>query len=128
MITTTKSAAEKFHTRLKQCFEKKGINQREFASRIGYNQMAFSAAMAGKAIPRALTVRAIAIELGVTTDFLLGLTEYERDNHAKNDPLYQQITKLTDRDRKVAELFLTTLVQAKENEIRTNRKRAARSL
>lgn len=66
-----------FCERLKEIRQKLNLNQTQFAEKIGVSQAAIARWESGVHIPNIVSLKNIALALGVTSDFLLGLDDYE---------------------------------------------------
>ena len=66
-----------FCDRLKEIRQKLNLNQTQFAARIGVSQAAIARWESGVHIPNIVSLKNIALALGVTSDFLLDLDDYE---------------------------------------------------
>lgn len=60
--------------RLKYCLEKRGITQKDFADRMNVMEMTVSKWINGKSQPRADYIVVMCRKLGVSADWLLGMT------------------------------------------------------
>ena len=69
-----------FSKRLKGQLDKKGMTQRELAEKIGATEVSVSRYVSGQRIPKATVLLKIAMALGVSTDYLLGVEEKGADN------------------------------------------------
>lgn len=64
-----------FSKRLKQLIYERGFTQNSFANRVGVTRQAVSQYCNGETNPKADKLMKIAIELGVSSDYLLGLSK-----------------------------------------------------
>lgn len=64
--------------RLKYSLEIRKLTQKEFAQRINVTESAISRYINDERVPRADTLVSICRELGVSADWLLGMTESEK--------------------------------------------------
>lgn len=60
-------------TRLLICLDEKDLTQGEFAEKLGYSTAAVSAWISGKREPRISALKNMAVILGCSTDYLLGI-------------------------------------------------------
>ena len=67
---------EKFIERLKALREEKGVSQAQLSKATGLSQSAIAFWETGKRIPNAQAIIILARYFGVTTDYLLGETDY----------------------------------------------------
>lgn len=66
----------KFSTRLKELRESKGISQKQLAIELGYTQVCISRWESGNRQPELDDVISVAMFFKVTTDYLLGLSDF----------------------------------------------------
>ena len=66
----------KFSIRLKELRENKGISQKQLAQELGYTQVCISRWESGNRQPEIDDIIAVALFFNVTTDYLLGLTDF----------------------------------------------------
>lgn len=64
--------------RLKYSLKIRKLTQKEFAQRTNITESAMSRYISGERVPRADTLVSICRELGVSADWLLGMTESEK--------------------------------------------------
>ncbi|MEP7284378.1 MAG: helix-turn-helix transcriptional regulator [Chloroflexota bacterium] len=67
--------------RLKTLREQRGWTQRELAQRAGIGDSQINKYEAGSHDPSATSIKSIAEQLGVSTDYLLGLTDHPRGSY-----------------------------------------------
>lgn len=67
---------DKFIERLKALREEKGVSQAQLSKATGLSQSAIAFWETGKRIPNAQAIIILARYFGVTTDYLLGETDY----------------------------------------------------
>lgn len=84
-----------FGTQFKIAMEKRGIKQKDLADTIGVSKKALSDYARGKSQPTASVIAAIARELNVSADFLLGL-KHEFTPLRTEDPLAEEIQIIRD--------------------------------
>lgn len=60
--------------RIRACRDRLGLSQRELATRMGRDQVTLSRWELGKAVPSASALGDLSSALGVTTDYLLGVS------------------------------------------------------
>lgn len=68
---------EIFCERLKEIRQKLNLNQTECANKVGVSQAAIARWESGVHIPNIVSLKNIAVALGVTSDFLIGLDDFE---------------------------------------------------
>ena len=66
----------KFSIRLKELRESKGISQQQLANKLGYTQVCISRWESSNRQPNLDDVIIVAMFFNVTTDYLLGLTDF----------------------------------------------------
>ncbi len=66
-----------FCERLKEVRQKLNLNQTQCANKVGVSQAAIARWESGVHIPNIVNLKNIALALGVTSDFLLGLDDFE---------------------------------------------------
>jgi transcriptional regulator with XRE-family HTH domain len=82
------------HERIKAERNKKGLSQRELSDYFNVTQQAVGTWETGKASPDAITLSKLADFFGVTTDYLLGRSDYQKSEknfetvaaHRTDDP------------------------------------------
>ena len=75
MIMTATPTPQKVAQRIRMQAARMGISHAELAKRIGISKTAMNEITKGRNFPRAQTLAALAVEFGVTTDYLLGLSD-----------------------------------------------------
>lgn len=92
-----------FAARLRDCWIKSGIQQKELAIRMGLSPARLNAYLRGNVEPPIDILRRLCSEFGVSSDYLIGLTDVASQSvHAARDPL----TDLTPDQRTVVETTL----------------------
>ena len=66
----------KFSTRFKELREERKLSQSQIGKELGYTQVCISRWESGERMPNANDIIAVAIFFNVTTDYLLGLTDF----------------------------------------------------
>ncbi len=100
---------EIFPQRLRAARELRGWSQRGLGRRAGVPATSIAHFEIRTRKPSFDTLRRLAQTLQVTADFLLGIADAP-DAHA-GDPLFQDLSKLSDTDRDLAQKFLRTLIE-----------------
>ena len=83
-------------TNLKEARENIGLNQKEFAQKLGMSQQRYQHYESGKREPDNHTLALIAQELGVTTDYLLGKSE-SLEPGSPNDEMWALRQEMAER-------------------------------
>ncbi len=108
---TTSSTREIFSIRLKELRKNKGISQRELARKVKVSSAMVSDYEAGKRSPTIEVLEKFARFFGVSTDYLLGLTDNPSPKH---EELPEVIRKKLERFDKL-EQFYQIIVEAVKN-------------
>lgn len=66
----------KFSIRFKELREERKLSQSQIGKELGYTQVCISRWESGERMPNANDIIAVAIFFNVTTDYLLGLTDF----------------------------------------------------
>jgi transcriptional regulator with XRE-family HTH domain len=99
---------EVFPNRLKTARELRKVSQGELAARANLPATSISHFESGSRKPSFDNLRRLAQALGITTDYLLGLSEQPEISTAA-DPIYRHGQNLTSEDRDLADQFLSLL-------------------
>lgn len=92
-----------FAVRLRDCLEKQGISQADLAKDIGKTRQSVNFYTLGETVPDADTLILISRRLGVSVDYLLGLSDA-----AALDTSIQDIHKLTGLSEKAIDMLIKT--------------------
>ncbi len=98
--------------RLKELLESQGMSQKELAEKAGITESAVSHYLKGDRIPRGAILLNIAKALGVSTDYLLNLSEPKNDSDKDITTAYRLLarnSKLLTMEQKTK--FLSLLLQ-----------------
>ena len=102
--------SEIFSLRLREARQLRQLNQNELANRTGLPPSSIAHFERNSRKPSFDTLRKLAKALDVSTDYLIGMAD-DPVNATSGDPLFRDIGKLTDQDRRVAKDFLEFLAK-----------------
>lgn len=109
------STKDQFPERLRAARVLRELNQDALANLSGLQPSAISHFETGTRKPSFDNLRRLAKALKVSTDYLLGRVD-EPQGVAAADPLFRDIEKLSNDDRKIAELFVKSLIERKQQD------------
>ncbi len=99
-----------FEVRLKELREHKGLTQKDLAQKLNLTQSTIAYYESGKKLPTVDTLKSLAKFFNVSTDFLLGLSKFQRFSEtaaqsALNESPNYQSAPLSGEHRKVIRYF-----------------------
>jgi len=113
---TDQNPSDLFKVRLKAARELRKMNQTQLAEKAGFPPSSIAHFEGGGRKPSFDNLRNLAAALEVTTDYLLGRTD-DPTQSKDADPLYREVSKLSEHDRKMTHEFMKMLAQmAKDKE------------
>jgi transcriptional regulator with XRE-family HTH domain len=109
-MSEQKQPSDLFPERLRAARKLRGMEQVVLASAAGIPPTSISHFEAGARKPSFDNLRRLAQALTVTTDYLLGRVD-SPEMSLQADPLYRDMQKLTEEDRKLAQGFMQLLAK-----------------
>ena len=100
-----------FSERINEIMNQRQITQKQLAEMAAVTESAMSHYVNGGRTPRIEVLSRLASELGVTTDFLLGLDEPDTGNESKLQYLQRSLAKLDAQQLEKAETLLKTVFE-----------------
>lgn len=109
-----------FSERIKWLREKKGLNQKEVAEKVGMSQQGYSNIENGNREPNLTVLSKLPGILGESLDFMLGVTDYDRELEELNSEVGDYVAAITMTYRKLSdsiEMFNTKELDPSEADI-----------